>query len=277
MPNPDYDYFRDIELRPFHAHVRGLDLAKAWWLAELCFLVYLRDPESIGRHLKRAEMQGATFVQRGDYRALLAHDDAKAILVFRGTDIRSMDNWLTDFRVRFVQEPSGARLHGGFVQALDRLWDDLEPRLERLGARPLWVTGHSLGGALATLAARRRHETVHGLCTFGSPRVGDAAFRDSYPPIPSWRVVNEHDLVTVLPPPVSYRHVGRTMHLRRDGTILDGTDLIDRLRDGLTDRLPGIFRGASNWREIVKRAVRENALADHSPINYALRLWNLTE
>ena len=85
----------------------------------------------------------------------------------------------------------------------------------------VFVTGHSLGGALATLfacelgrsargpaAARRRDVTVT-MYNFGSPRVGDGAFCDAYNAfVPdSVRVVNRADLVPTLPALLGYRHV----------------------------------------------------------------------
>ncbi|MCK7478059.1 MAG: lipase family protein [Candidatus Moduliflexus flocculans] len=78
--------------------------------------------------------------------------------------------WLTDWT-------NGSKVHRGFKSALEEVWDDLFPYLKALQGRGcrIWMTGHSLGAALATLAADRYGE-VQGVYTFGSPRVGNGRF-----------------------------------------------------------------------------------------------------
>src|SRR5262249_54451343 len=113
-----------------------------------------------------------------------------------------------------------------------------------LGAKPVWLTGHSLGAALATLAAARwaAGHRVQGLYTFGSPRVGNAAFAATVPG-PCYRFVNNNDVVTRLPPPglfAGYRHVGVLKYIRTDGVIVE-----DPAPEGVArDRLAG-GRGAA--------------------------------
>ncbi|KAJ9529583.1 hypothetical protein QJQ45_013902 [Haematococcus lacustris] len=87
----------------------------------------------------------------------------------------------------------------------------------RQAGRRLWVTGHSLGGAMATLTAlglKRQGYNVAGLYTFGSPRVGNAGFsrlfRDAGLWTRSYRFVNEDDAVPQVPLTVmGYAHVGQ--------------------------------------------------------------------
>ena len=76
---------------------------------------------------------------------------------------------------------------------------------------PLWITGHSLGGAMATLASVRLASEgykVRAVYTYGSPRVGDRFFRDSYR-LANYRFVNDNDLVPHLPFRWCYKHVGK--------------------------------------------------------------------
>ncbi|MCP4020862.1 MAG: lipase family protein, partial [Desulfobacteraceae bacterium] len=68
-------------------------------------------------------------------------------------------------------------------------------------AKPLFISGHSLGGALATIAAKELYHKggIAACYTFGSPRVGDAEWISSIK-TPFYRLVNAADCVTMLPP-----------------------------------------------------------------------------
>jgi len=94
--------------------------------------------------------------------------------------------------------------------------------------RPYVVTGHSLGSALCTLFVMENKQTgefdVTTLCTFASPRVGDAEFvrRFDELPITSWRIVNSCDVVPKLPlwlPFFNYHHVNTAYKFSSSGTV----------------------------------------------------------
>ena len=276
VPQPEFDYFQEAARRPFGGPGGDVDLNKAWWFAELSLLSYTPENDAVSEILRGAGFEGATYVSRKGSHGMLVHDAEKVVLTFRGTNFNDPDNIIIDARVKLVPHGGAGRVHDGFLAAVDRLWPDLEPRLEKLTRdRDLWICGHSLGGAMATIAAARLPK-ARALYTFGSPRVGDQDFVDSLV-LPTWRFVNEYDWVVSLPPPLHYRHVGITRHLRRDGGLGDGAHFSERILDTLTRRFPQVFKNANGPKEIWRNMVRENALADHAPVNYVLRLWNLTE
>ena len=107
--------------------------------------------------------------------------------------------------------------HQGFGKALEPIWKPLEGALNLLKDRPVWFTGHSLGGALATLAAFRRRQHPGGVYTFGSPRVGNGVFAGSFDGVymeRSVRYVNDHDAVTHVPSEIVAFPHGRTLAVR---------------------------------------------------------------
>ena len=135
------------------------------------------------------------------------------VLAFRGTE-KKVSDWLTDARcVPAVQ--GEARVHTGFLEAFTAARDDtgrnvkevVENILARPDARdgaggplPLFITGHSLGGALALLATRLVAPDVNGACyTFGAPRVGNYEYF-RFVRTPVYRVVNSADVVPRVPP-----------------------------------------------------------------------------
>ena len=160
-----------------------------------------------------------------------------AILAFAGTDPIDLANWLTNFAVDKV--PDGTTI--GHEKAVSIVWPELKARLQRLpsGTR-VFVTGHSLGGALAVLIARNIvNEQVAGVAavyTFGMPRAGNPDFANKYNAVlgaRTFRLVHGDDLVpTVAPSFLNFRHVGRFLHCERlarfAGADLEGEPASDQ-------------------------------------------------
>lgn len=132
------------------------------------------------------------------------------------------------FAPRAAAEPESPReeMIGSFAEQLEQLADTLEEpgvqqqiriAKEKRPRRSFIVTGHSLGAALATLFAIENKEKnkfdITTICTFASPRVGNAEFARLFDLLPfdSWRIVNQQDIVPKIPlhiPPLfGYEHV----------------------------------------------------------------------
>ncbi len=116
--------------------------------------------------------------------ALVLRGEEIVLVVFCGSeghdDAAAMRDWLTNASI-WPLDVDGVRLHRGFHYALESVWSELDAAV----AGPLedglalWLTGHSLGGALANLAAyrwSRQQVPVGGVYTFAAPKIGDAAF-----------------------------------------------------------------------------------------------------
>ena len=121
----------------------------------------------------------------------------------------------------------------GFWAAIEVVWDDLYRKaieLRKRSDKPIWITGHSLGGGLAQIATARllaKEFNVRGLYTYGSPRAGDDKFRHTVEVMAYdagikenvVRVQNHLDVVTRVPPttglldptfhPDGWAHIGR--------------------------------------------------------------------
>jgi pimeloyl-ACP methyl ester carboxylesterase len=112
---------------------------------------------------------------------------------------------------------SAGKVHRGFLAALDSVWDQVLAAVNELGPeRPIFVTGHSLGAALAQLAAIRlaaNGQTVAAVYLYGSPRVGDADFVAAYNKLlerQTYLHINHTDIVATIPPGwLGFRHVGQ--------------------------------------------------------------------
>jgi hypothetical protein len=141
----------------------------------------------------------ATFDNGGTQAYLATRDeDRMAVLAFRGTE-KDFRDIKTDMNARFYR--SGAtKTHSGFLDAFKLVEPAIRQALEGLDGHKLYLTGHSLGGALALIAARRLScDDVAACYTFGSPKVGNEEFGDAIK-VPIYRVVNAADSVPSLPP-----------------------------------------------------------------------------
>jgi hypothetical protein len=162
-----------------------------------------------------------------DTNAVIMSNDKLVIVAFRGTELRGTrvraiaDLITTDLDREMVPVPNfgnDSKVHQGFWSAFLQVRKQvLKPFEDQDFARnkDVWVTGHSLGGAQAILAARTFRDEgipVQGLYTYGSPRVGNKAFRDHLGISNTQRYVYALDLVPMVPDDIvrGYRHVGRT-------------------------------------------------------------------
>jgi pimeloyl-ACP methyl ester carboxylesterase len=120
------------------------------------------------------------------------------ILVFRGTQ-PNISDVLTDIKTDLVAAPGGGRIHRGFLWAFDQVRDRIEAALAHHRGPPVYIAGHSLGGALALIATRYLERESTGACyTFGGPRVADDRFFEDIK-TPVYRVVNAADGVPRVP------------------------------------------------------------------------------
>jgi hypothetical protein len=161
----------------FHPTDAAFNRANALYLAHAADVAYDRSPASAARD--RLGLRAVAFRQSVTRtRGFLGVCETHAVLAFRGSDPVTLPNWVTDAVVRLVaREEYAGRVHLGFSSALRRSWGQVEAVLDEAGDRPLFLTGHSMGGALAVLTACRLARAGRppvAIYTFGSPRVAMA-------------------------------------------------------------------------------------------------------
>lgn len=198
----------------------------AWIMANMANLSYIRFEESDleRERLDSALISGAfnlmeTFTKNGT-QAFLARNDEFTVLCFRGTQPDQWQDIQTDINIIKKRTING-KVHIGFKTAFE---DVKEPILQTLRANignkmPLYITGHSLGAALATVATQELEkefdDQIAACYTFGSPRVGDGKYEKSIK-VPFYRIVNTTDIVTLVPYLFgTFVHVGDARYLGR--------------------------------------------------------------
>jgi triacylglycerol lipase len=266
------------QLVPFRADADGFTAENAWWLADAALLSYWERSEAVpifSRIGLDAELLQSDD-PRCDTECYVATDAACAfaIVAFRGTEPNSGRDVWSDLDFPKTEWRPGENVHEGFKQALDAVWDKVTSHLSGFPGTT-WFTGHSLGAAVATLAADRFRETggrSGGVYTFGAPRLGDAAFVAAFNRnhvSRSFRYVNNHDVVTHVPPSdFAFRHVDAERHFDSDGRLSQA-----KAADGasVVKVTPHHFRGLTilNATSLVPPGI-----LDHMPRAYSTFAWN---
>ena len=145
------------------------------------------------------------------------------VVVFKAS--KELRDWVTNFNVRLTPLSwwHSTQVHKGFLKAFSSIMDDLrvvlmEPKYEG----PITFAGHSLGGALAQVAASYFYDQIVDVMTYGAPRVFDAkgaAYFNSV--IPHFRHEVSGDAIVRMPKPfMGYRHTGYHIFLtKNDGCL----------------------------------------------------------
>ena len=279
----------------------NLENARAlMWLSQLAYET--GRPDTIAQVQAKWNFAGITPVVRGTVRfrnifstrMIVGERNDVTLVAFCGTDPGVWQNFVTDLNTKPSTETG---VHTGFERAFAGIKDDLAPLLTAR-TKPIMFTGHSLGGALAVLAAQHAHQagvTPLAVYTFGQPRVGGDAFATGYRPLLSattYRLVHGHDIVPSLPMSrLGYRHSGYMLacgtnekfqisELSADHlgdlpafiqSLVDSTTY--RLRSWLSGRILGA--PGMGWRAQLVRILTP-AIRDHLPDRYLNALTQCT-
>jgi triacylglycerol lipase len=241
----------NLQATTFDPRANHFNAGNALLLAKLCNAAYLDDAPA--REL--ASQVGLTKFkwidlteQFSDLYGIAASCDKFVVLAFRGT--KDFKNWMTDLQATpapfswlFEGGPEVGQVHGGFGHVLRDAWDQIAGEVEAVAPRSpktvdvtkpiiqqptLWITGHSLGGALAVLAgaafsmwAKGGIRPVNGIYTFGQPRIGLYSFCGNYDhllQLKTFRFVNNQDLVPRVPfRGWDYADIGQMIHFTTNG------------------------------------------------------------
>jgi triacylglycerol lipase len=283
-PFTTHAYFQHGEDFPFAGRTGEFSLVNAWWLSEASLLAYA--PEEFARPLfEKAGFDDVWFFSGYSTQCYVVATRELAIVAFRGTECdmggepeafwQFLADLSVDLDIRWVDAQGGGRIHRGFRDGLNEIWTDLRARLETLAAREcaLWITGHSLGGALALLAAARieRFSEVQGVYVFGAPRIGDQRFAEGYAPR-IYRFLNNNDLVPHIPP-FPYSDLGELRYIDASGNLHDSISRWRRWMDEIQGHIQCLTENLGNLKHDMAASLPDG-IKDHTPLLYALHIWN---
>ena len=287
-PNKNYKFFEDRKNHPFKPDATTFELVNAGWMADFALLAYDKK-KTIQKTLDDSGLTADGFVMeffsRGITQCFVAHNNNFVVVSVRGTEIDNVwgaiVDWARNFQMKPKPDDSGGLVHEGFMKDVAEVWNDtrskqglksyLRPLLAS-GKRTLWITGHSLGAAVATLVTERAVRdagfAVRGVYTVGSPRVGDVKFKQSYEArglnAKTFRVVYDIDVAQRLFPDAAYTHVGQFVFI----------DAAGHLHTNLPEPPTQDFEIPPGFVANADRLIIPALIADHAPIYYASHIWN---
>jgi hypothetical protein len=199
-------------------------------LIELSILAYF-DPEGAVKWGTEIGFTRTTQLNIDDNLSVSIFSNSTDIVVsFRGS--YNVQNFVEDVEFKLVSDGKlPGKVHDGFLSDFNKLWDAIVPVLDT--TKQLWVTGHSLGGALAAIAAvrasRRVGPNVNGLMTFGQPRIGNLDYVSKLYTT-SNRYVNNADIVPHLPTiKMGFIHFGEEHYINSTGIVINNKSIWSRL------------------------------------------------
>ena len=284
-PGEATDYFCFTDAPPILTGTEAFQLSNAWWLAEISRLIYHPDfYEKNDISFGEFQFGKVAYIKNKEtstHVALLKviQETPCLVIAFRGTD--EIEDWSINARA-YQNSFNKGKVHRGFRKAYLSIQKELFAALEG-NTLPIFITGHSLGAALAVLATSElfNNSCFDSCYTFGSPRVGDPEFIKSFNTNSIYRIVNNSDIVTTVPidfATIIYNHVGSAYLLDDKGELHEQVNEDDvyayqksRLQ-GLKDYALSKF--FNNELNTIKDDL-PSFLADHSPINYTFNIQQL--
>ncbi|MDE0768606.1 MAG: lipase family protein [Opitutaceae bacterium] len=272
-PNKTFPYFENCPL-PTGTSEKIFDIETARFLAQASLLSYVKAAKFIKAEFIESGFSDVRFFDNEGTFAFIAVRDDALVLVFRGTESGDQRDYVTDGKI--IQNPflDYGTAHQGFIQALDWIDEDVDAAIEFLLAekpRQLWISGHSLGGALATLYALRHPEDVTAVYTMGAPRIGGVRFAENAAKtITLYRLANDNDIIPRLPTPPFYKHIGKTYFITSSLELKIDPPFAQKWesrRAGHANLIETLFK--QHWLEGDFQAIPSDYIVDHSPRLYA--------
>ena len=236
---------------------------KPYTMAILSGLAY-GEPSEVSKKFRKHGFHSNKYCSKNGAQCYIVWNDTDAVICFRGTEPKEMSDIKADLNA--IQKQglhNKGDVHGGFQGEINKLWDLIVEKIDELKDHKIYITGHSLGGAMATICAKRLQEQkveVQCLYTYGSPRVGDRRWVKSLQ-IPHYRFQNNNDVVCKVPFWImGYRHHGKNVYIGYNGKIAK-MNMWRRFIDSMRGR----FKAWSKWQLF-------DGIYDHNITSYTKRV-----
>jgi len=210
----------------FNPTLYDFNLVNALGCARAALLAY--EDETLGKQTSsRWGLERFKSFSYNQHFGIVMGNDKMILIAFRGTNERA--DWWSNLDILFRRSPLGW-VPRGFLKAIELFWPELPQKISEFydNNQTIWITGHSLGGALALLASVKllveNEYKISGIYTFGQPTVGTSGFCSKFKkhyPNNLFRFVNHTDAVSDLPI-LLRQHVGEIRYFDTSGSLWEG-------------------------------------------------------
>lgn len=279
-PNKEFPYFERASTLDDSSPCT-FSSSNAAMLAQCSMLIYVKETDFIQKALREAGFEVIEFFDTNSTFAFLASNDENIVIAFRGTETGDTADYLTDIKVVHKKFSPEGSAHAGFIDALDQVSAPLALKVSELNAqsprKTVWVTGHSLGGALAILFSIRYSDTVDAVYTIGSPRVASRKLARHWSnSLPVFRIVNNNDFVARVPGGYHYEHIGPTYFIKSNGELVIDPPFSQIWRDRLKGHNEFTTRLIKeHWSQNDFDTIASDYFVDHSPRLYVEALLRI--
>lgn len=220
-------YFTSIEPSKVTAGIETLtELERRLLFAYYARMAYKTDGE-VKEILNEFSMNEHEFIGIDNAEVHVFYNEHDLIVSCRGTEPTALNDVMADLEViKTVWSSEGGTgyVHQGFKHEVDKVYEGIHNYIKKHGKdKKIWVTGHSLGAAMATLVAAKLTEDgeqITYVYSFGSPRAGGSEFA-------TWcdknlkhkRFVNNNDIVPCVPTAFRWQHSGECHYIKSSGEV----------------------------------------------------------
>ena len=231
---------------------------RRYYFSAISMLAY-RDPDKCKKYWDQLGYKSTFLDNDGAQCYLLEHDD-HIVVAFRGTEPKEISDIKADLSVLKTWHRGAGKVHRGFMIEVWKLADELATHVYQT-EKQLYICGHSLGGAMATLYGTLcRPKNAPMLYSYGSPRCGNIDYRNRFE-LQYTRIQNNNDVVPTIPPALmGFRHVGDSVYINHYGNIRNLTPW-QKFKDK--------FRG---YRSAIMKLEFFDGIRDHSIDKYCYAL-----
>jgi len=240
-----------------------------------CSLLAYRSHSVSEKYYYQAGFDQVHLISKEGAQCYILINPEMLVIAFRGTEVKERSDIWADIKIWKTKRGKRKGLvHTGFKDELDKIWPDVLNYMRENTDKKLYMTGHSLGGAMATIAASRvlpaqaNHNARYAapleeIYTFGAPRAGNEDFVQTLK-FPHHRLQNNNDVVCRVPSVLlGYRHQCNSIYLNHNGHVKTfGT--WQRFCDMVKGRLRAILKGQLF-----------DGVYDHSMDKYCKKLYNI--
>ena len=179
----------------------------------VCSLLAYRDLDTADKYFRKAGFSSINLVDINEAQCYIVYNDKAILIIFRGAEPREDNDVWADQRK--------GNVHAGFEKELDKVWSSVKTCIDNNSDKEIYIAGHGLGGAMATIAASRiqKYKNFKQVFTYGAPRVGDRKFIASCN-FRHVRVQNNNDIVSKIPSMLlGYKHMCEPIYINHYGNI----------------------------------------------------------